>query len=49
MPSIKVLNQNGAEVSTLELDESVFGAEYHQVADALNTGHRLSDVGVNIV
>ena len=30
MPSIKVLNQNGAEVSTLELDESVFGAEYRQ-------------------
>lgn len=30
MPSIKVLNQNGAEVSTLELDESVFGAEYRE-------------------
>lgn len=30
MPSIKVLNQNGAEVSTMELDESVFGAEYRQ-------------------
>lgn len=30
MLSIKVLNQNGAEVSTLELDESVFGAEYRE-------------------
>ena len=30
MPSIKVLNQNGAEVSTMELDESVFGAEYRE-------------------
>lgn len=30
MPSIKVLNQNGAEVSTLDLDESVFGAEYRE-------------------
>ena len=30
MPSIKVLNQNGAEVSTLELEESVFGAEYRE-------------------
>ncbi len=30
MPSIKVLNQNGAEVSALELDESVFGAEYRE-------------------
>lgn len=30
MSSIKVLNQNGAEVSTLELDESVFGAEYRE-------------------
>lgn len=30
MPSIKVLNQNGTEVSTLELDESVFGAEYRE-------------------
>lgn len=30
MPSIKVLNQNGAEVSTLELDESVFGVEYRE-------------------
>ena len=30
MPSIKVLNRNSAEVSTLELDESVFGAEYRE-------------------
>ena len=30
MPSIKVYNQTGAEVSTMELDDSVFGAEYRQ-------------------
>lgn len=39
MPSIKVYNQTGAEISTMELDESVFGAEYrpaliHQVVVA---------------
>lgn len=39
MPSIKVLNQAGAEVSTMELNESVFGVEYkpaliHQVVVA---------------
>ena len=47
MPSIKVLNQNGAEVSTLELDESVFGAEYrealiHQVVVAQLNNKRQS-------
>ena len=30
MPSIKVYSQTGAEVSTMELDASVFGAEYRQ-------------------
>lgn len=30
MPSIKVYNQTGAEVSTMELDESVFGVEYNE-------------------
>ncbi len=30
MPSIKVYNQSGAEVSQLELDESVFAAEYNE-------------------
>ena len=30
MPSIKVYSQTGAEVSTMELDESVSGAEYRQ-------------------
>ncbi len=39
MPSIKVLNQAGVEVSTMELNESVFGVEYkpaliHQVVVA---------------
>ena len=39
MPSIKVYNQQGAEVSTMELSEKVFGCEYntaliHQVVVA---------------
>ena len=38
MPSIKVLNQNGAEVSTLELDESVFGAEYREALTEVRGG-----------
>ena len=30
MPSIKVYNQTGAQTGELELDESVFGAEYNE-------------------
>ena len=30
MPSIKVYNQTGAQIDELELDESVFGAEYNE-------------------
>lgn len=30
MPSIKVFNMNGNEVKPIELDESVFGAEYNE-------------------
>ncbi|MCH5163496.1 MAG: 50S ribosomal protein L4 [Clostridiales bacterium] len=30
MPSIKVYNQKGAQTGELELDESVFGAEYNE-------------------
>ncbi len=30
MPSIKVLNMQGAEVETLELNEKVFGADYNE-------------------
>ena len=30
MPSIKVMNQTGAETGVIELDESVFGAEYNE-------------------
>lgn len=30
MPSIKVFNMSGNEVKTIELDESVFGAEYNE-------------------
>ncbi len=30
MPSIKIYNQTGAEAGTLELNESVFGAEYNE-------------------
>ena len=30
MPSIKVFNQTGAQTGEMELDESVFGAEYNE-------------------
>ena len=45
MPSIKIYNQTGAETGTLELNETVFGAEYnealiHQVVVAQQNNKR---------